>query len=93
MKITVEIPDEEIREAVKDAIVRDIALEARRDVKSIAFEDAKHSDGMTYFLYRDIRKATREILKEHIDEITAEAVDAAAVSIEKKGLKKLLDRE
>ena len=90
MKITVEVSDEELREAVKDAIVRDIVQEAARDVKHYTFESARYGDGMTHHLFTEIRKTTREILKEHIDEITAQAVDAAAVSIEKKGIKKLM---
>ena len=92
MKITVEIPDEEIREAAKEAIVRDIVREAAQKVKTQTFPDSGYGEGMTHHLYAEIRKITREILREHMDEIIPQAVDAAAVSIEKKGLKKLLDK-
>ena len=92
MRIEIEIPDEEIRDAVKDAIVRDIVQEAAREVKKRTFPDSGYGESMTHHLYAEIRKITREILREHMDEIIPQAVDAAAVSIEKKGLKKLLDK-
>lgn len=92
MQITIEIPDDEIREAVKDAIVRDIVREAAQEVKRLTFPDSGYGEGMTHILYTEVRRITREILREHMDKIMRQAVDAAAVSIEKKGLKKLLDK-
>ena len=45
-----------------------------------------------YMFSNDVKKIVRSVIEERIDTITDKAVDAAARSIEHRGVKKLVDR-
>ena len=79
-KLTIDIPDEEIRDAVKGLLAEKIA----RDIY-----DRYGSE--RYFFRKDLKEAIRGLLKENLDDITERAVEAAAKSIETRGVKKLLE--
>lgn len=85
MKVTVEIPDDELRDAVKLALVKNAVdqLEADLYEKDYSYHRRVYSD--------EIKKAVRALLKEHMDDLSDRAVSAAATSIHNKGVKKLLD--
>ena len=85
MKVTIEIPDEELREAVKDALVKNTVDQLERELYYDSYSRNRH-------IYSDeIKKAVRSLLKDHMDDLTDRAVRAAATSIHNKGVKKLLD--
>ena len=87
MKITIDIPDEELREAVKDALVRSA-------VEKVETELWEKSWGTSRYLRiydKAITEGIRSLLKEHMDDLSDRAVKAAATSIHNKGVKKLLD--
>lgn len=85
MKITVDIPDEEIAEAVKDMLVKN-AVDRLED------ELYHDSYARNRYNYREeIKKAIRSLLKEHLDDLSDRAVKAAATSIENRGIKKMME--
>lgn len=78
MKVTAEIPDEEIREAVKVLLADRIANDLWR-----GYSDRKYE--------RLIKEAVSEVIKSNVEDLTNRAVDAAARSIEYRGVKKLME--
>ena len=80
MKITIEIPDEEIREAIKERVADKMAAE---------FYKGWHA-GHEY--RRDIKEVVREVIKDDKDNLADRAVAAAAKSIENSAVKKMLDQ-
>ena len=80
MKITVEIPDEEIESAV-------IKLLTERISENL-YEKWR---GAGYAYRKDIKAIIRELMKENMDDFTDRAVKAAAASIENRGIKKLME--
>lgn len=88
MKLSIEITDDEIRDAVFDLIVRRAADEIANNlyVNKYGYRDKKVYDTA-------IKEAVRGMMKPHIDDIVERAVNAAAYQIEHKGLKKLLDEK
>ena len=86
MKITIEIPDEELREAVKCALVRDAVEQIETDL----WEKSWGTSRYMRMYDKAITEGIRSLLKEHIDDLSNRAVKAAATSIHNKGIKKLL---
>lgn len=80
MKVTVEIPDDEIEAKVANLITERLARQM--------FEQY----GGGYIFRKDIKAEIRALLKEHLDDVTDEAIKAAANSIVYKGTKKLLEK-
>lgn len=86
MKITIEIPDEELREAVKCALVRDAVEQIETDL----WEKSWGTSRYMRMYDKAITEGIRSLLKEHIEDLSNRAVKAAAKSIHNKGIKKLL---
>ena len=86
MKITIEIPDEELREAVKCALVRDAVEQIETDL----WEKSWGTSRYMRMYDKAITEGIRSLLKEHIEDLSNRAVKAAATSIQNKGIKKLL---
>ena len=86
MKITIELPDEELREAVKCALVRDAVEQVEADLWEKSWGTSRYMR-----MYDKARPAgIRSLLNEHIEDLSNRAVKAAATSIHNKGIKKLL---
>lgn len=86
MNITIEIPDEELREAVKCALVRDAVEQIETDL----WEKSWGTSRYMRMYDKAITEGIRSLLKEHIEDLSNRAVKAAAKSIHNKGIKKLL---
>ena len=86
MKIEIEIPDEELREAVKCALVRDAVKQIETDL----WEKSWGTSRYMRMYDKAITEGIRSLLKEHIEDLSNRAVKAAATSIHNKGIKKLL---
>lgn len=86
MNITIEIPDEELREAVKCALVRDAVEQIETDL----WEKSWGTSRYMRMYDKAITEGIRSLLKEHIEDLSNRAVKSAATSIQKKGIKKLL---
>ena len=86
MKITIELPDEELREAVKCALVRDAVEQIETDL----WEKSWGTSRYMRMYDKAITEGIRSILKEHIEDLSNRAVKAAATSIQNKRIKKLL---
>lgn len=86
MKITIELPDEELREAVKCALVRDAVEEIETDL----WEKSWGTSRYMRMYDKAITEGIRSLLKEHIEDLSNRAVKAAATSIHNNGIKKLL---
>lgn len=81
MKITIEIDDNELRERVTELAA-----------KKLAEELFDRAGNVRYMFSNDVKKIVRTVIDERIDTITDKAVDAAARSIEHRGVKKLVDK-
>jgi len=81
MKITVDLPDEEIYEMAKE-------LAAKRITNSMI----EHSYGDGYAYRKIIKEVVREVIKSDIDNLSDRAVKAAAKSIENRAVKKMMDK-
>lgn len=86
MKIEIEIPDEELREAVKYALVRNAVEQIETDL----WEKSWGTSRYMRMYDKAITEGIRSLLKEHIEDLSNRAVKAAAKSIHNKGIKKLL---
>ena len=87
MRAAVEIPDEEIREAILMCLVKDA-------VKTIETDLWEKSWGTSHYMRiynKAITENVRQLLKEHIDSITEIAAEKAARTITNKGIKKLME--
>lgn len=80
MKVTIDIPDEEIREEVKRILTGQIA-------KRMYGEWI----GEGYVYHRAIKDVIRELIRQNLDDLSDRAVYAAAKTISNKGIKKLLE--
>ena len=81
MKIEIEIPDEEIREAARAIVAERIAN------KMI------HSEyGEGRFYRNTIKEIVRECIRGDIENLSDHSVTAAAKSIENRAVKKLIDK-
>ena len=85
MNITIELPDEELREAVKCALVRDAVEEIETDL----WEKSWGTSRYMRMYDKAITEGIRSLLKEHIEDLSNRAVKADATSIHNKGIKKL----
>lgn len=86
MNITIKIQDEELREAVKCALVRDAVENIETDLWKKSWVTSRYMR-----MYdKAITDGIRSLLKEHIEDLSNRAVKAAAKSIHNKGIKKLL---
>lgn len=84
MKIEIEIDEDEILEKAKELIVRDIASRMLEQYRSTSER----------YCYRNvIKECVREVIKSDIDNLSKRAVDAAAVSVTNKTLKKVSTEE
>ena len=88
MKITVEIPDEEIREAVKYTLVQN----AVQSIETDLWEKSWGTSGYLRMYDKAITEGVRQLLKENIEDITERATEAAVRSITNRGIKKLLEK-
>lgn len=87
MEVTVEIPDEEIRDAILMCLVKDA-------VKTIETDLWEKSWGTSRYMRmydKAITESVRQLLKEHIESITEIATEKAARTITNKGIKKLME--
>lgn len=81
MKITIEIPDDEIREEAKKIVAEKIADDIYGDYRS------------GKYCYRNaIKDIVREVIKGDIDNLSDRAVAAAGKSIENRAVKKLIEK-
>lgn len=78
MKITIDIPNEEIKEAVVEKVSEVLAKEM-----------LEQNYGDALFYRRTIKECIREVIKSDISELSDRAVEAAAKSIENRAVKKL----
>ena len=81
VKITFEIPDEEIKQAVFELLTRRLADEI--------FTDRWNYDERAY--RRMLKDGVNAVLKERADEIIDRCIPQAAEYIGKKGVKKFVD--
>jgi len=81
MKITLEIPDEEIKQEVFKLLTRRLAEEI--------FTDRWNYDERAY--RRMLKDGVNSVLKERADEIIDRCIPQAAEYIGKKGVKKFVD--
>ena len=79
MKITIEIPDEELETMVKEKLSERIAQH---------MYNGWHEG---YVYRKEIKEIVRELIKSDIDNLSDRAVTAAAKSIENRSLKKIAD--
>lgn len=79
MKITVEIPDEELKDMVMKNISDRIA------------QSMYHGWHEGYVYKKEIKEIIREFIKSDIDNLSERAITAAAKSIENRSLKKIAD--
>ena len=81
MKITVDLPDEEIYEMAKELATKRIA---NRMIES------GYGDGYSY--RKIIKEIVREVIKSDIDNLSERAVTAAAKSIENRAIKSSMNK-
>ena len=87
MKITIEINEQEVADAVKELIIKNAVEDIENDIYGGRGSYSKH-------VYVDaIKDAVRETVKKHADDIINRAVDAGGLYIGKKGLKKMIDED
>ncbi len=82
MKITIEIPDEDIRQEVCSLLTQRIA--------ECIFTNRYTPDMSTY--RRILKEGVNAVLKDHADEIIESCIPQAASYIGKKGVKKLVEK-
>ena len=82
MKMTIDIPEEEINQTVQTLFVRRMAEQL--------FNERDSYDQRSY--RRMLKEAVKEALADHIDEVVDRAVVYAADYIGKKGVKKFLEK-
>lgn len=81
MRLTIEIPEDEIEVMAKQIVAKRVADMILR---------SEFGDGR---FYRDtIKKVIREVIRSDIDNLSERAVISASKSIENRAVKKLLDK-
>ena len=80
MKLTIEIPEDEILERAKEICAERVAKELY----------SAYSSGYAY--RKMIKEIVREVIRADIDNLSERAVSAASKSIENRAVKKLLDK-
>lgn len=87
MKITIDIDEHVIADAVKELVIRNA-------VKSIEEDIYGGRGSYSKCVYVDaIKDAVRETVKKNADDIINRAVEAGGLYIGKKGLKKMIDED
>jgi len=87
VKITIDIDEEEVADAVKELIIKNAVEDIKNDIYGGRGSYSKH-------VYVDaIKDAVRETVKKNADDIINRAVDAGGLYIGKKGLKKMIDED
>lgn len=81
MKITIEIPDEEIKQEVFGLLTRRLAEQI--------FTERWNSDERLY--RRMLKEALNAVLKERTDDVVDRCIPQAVAYIGKKGIKKFVD--
>lgn len=81
MKITVDIDDNELHDAVFNCVVENLA----KDMLDTVCHESRHFD-------RELRAAIKATLEERADEIIDRCVPIAGEYIGRKGLKKIADK-
>lgn len=81
MKITIEIPDEEIKQEVFGLLTRRLAEQI--------FTERWNSDERLY--RRMLKEALNAVLKERADDVVDRCIPQAVAYIGKKGIKKFVD--
>ena len=82
MKLTIDIDENEIQKMAKEIVAQKVADDVFGDYRS------------GKYCYRHaIKDIVREVIKSDIDNLSTRAIDAAAVSITNKGLKKVSAEE
>lgn len=81
MKLTINIPEDELLEMAK-------TMAAERIASRIL--ESEWGDGCFY--RRTIKEAVREVIRSDIDALSERAVRAASKSIENRAVKKLIDK-
>ena len=87
MKITIEIDDKEMQDAIFTCVVKD----AVKQIEHELWEGERYAYDRKVFVDA-IKTGVRSLLKEHIEDISARAAEAASISIERKGIQKLLEQ-
>lgn len=82
MTITIELTDEEIKDAVLQIVAKRVASDM----------DAEYGSSVKYVTRKEVKAVIRELLKERMDEYADLAVKAASKSIENKAVKKLINQ-
>lgn len=85
MKITIEISEDKIAEAVKERVVANAVAEIEESLT-----DSKMGRRYRQVYVDAIVYGVRYLLKDHINEISEKAAQAASVTIANKGIKKLM---
>ena len=80
MKLTLEIPEDEILERAKEICAERVAKELY----------STYGEGRYY--RNTIKEIVREVIRADIDNLSERAVSAASKSIENRAVKKLLDK-
>lgn len=83
MKITIEIPDEVIEEEVKNRVIDEMAKRIIGESRTAEKYTYRHA----------IKDIVREVIKEDKDNLAKRAVEAAAVSIENRAVKKAMTKK
>lgn len=85
MEITIKIDDKEFQQQVQEHLVQ-------RTVNRI--ENEMYPDGkrVMYHYHTMLKEAMRQVLKEHLDDLSERAVAAAAASISNRAMKKYADK-
>lgn len=86
MKITFEISDAELQEAIKEKMVENAVAQIEHDLFTTKWMT---SDRRTYG--EAIKEAVRALIKQNIDDLSDRAVDAAAKTLANKGIKKMME--
>lgn len=86
MKITIEIDEEQIRQIVKELVIRNAVSTVE---KKLFTDEYGYMDRRIY--KEGIAGAVRDAVKAHSDDIIDRAVKYAGEYIGKKGLKKMID--
>ena len=87
MKITIDIDEQEIADAVKELVIRNAVKSIEEDIYGGRGSYSKH-------VYVDaIKDAVRETVKKNTDDIINRAVEAGGLYIGKKGLKKMIEED
>ena len=86
MKVTIEIDEEKIADAVREIVIQNAVEQIEKDVYGEGYNRYhKH-------VYVDaIKDAVRETVKKNAEDIIGRAVECGGTYIGKKGLKKMID--